>query len=124
MTVTVRMFGTTFPAAPIKKLASGDWQMTALAHTGRTRPGTTIIVKEAEVLDPQNLTSAIAPAATIDPTLGLDAMEKAMAEELKTLPATPAQLIAQHQAANAEGKTPTPDPMRPRKGPHPLHSHP
>lgn len=117
MTVQVRMFGTTFPAAPVKQLPSGDWQMMALAHTGRTAPGTTIFVKESEVLDPQNLTAASPSPETIG-AAGLAAVEKAMAEERKTLP-TPAELIAQHQANLAEGKTSTPGPMRPRMGPRP-----
>jgi hypothetical protein len=111
MTVTVRAFGTEFSAAPIKQLPSGDWLMTALAHTPRTRPGTTITVKQSEVLDPQNLTALSPAPATIDPSKGLDAMEKAMAAELETLPSAASLLKGV--------KTVPSRPTQPRMGPQP-----
>lgn len=117
MTVNVRAFGSQFLAAPIKKLASGDWLMTSLAHTARSAPGTTILVKEGEILNPQNLTAPVAPNVIGD--AGLAAVEKAMAQERENLP-TPAELIAQHRANLAEGKTPPGRPTQPRTtGPHP-----
>lgn len=99
----VRFGGITLNADPVKELPSGDWLMTARDHTGRTSPGTTILVKQSEILE----MAAAEKPGPLSPTSGLADLEAAMAEELKTLkPAS--QIIA--EVTKATG----PPPQRPQ----------
>jgi len=117
----VRFAGITLTADPVEQKANGKWLMRARSHTGRTSPGTMIEVEQGEILEmaaaempgyaplPEDLHLGPIPADKI----GLAELEKAMAEERKTLP-SPAELIALHQKNIVEGKTP---PGRPTQAP-------
>ena len=98
----VRMFGAEFAADLIEQLADGTWKAIARAHTGRTRPGTTIICKQSEIIE-----GAAAEMPAPSPTAGLADLERGMAEERKTLPPV-SELLAAHQASLP------PDPTRPK----------
>jgi len=112
----IRAFGAEFAADLIKNLGDGLWVAKARAHTARTVPGTTIIVKQSEILEaaaaemPGTSDSPSAPASpslSAGSSIGLAEvkrflesqadLEAAMEEERKTLP-SPADLLAQHRA--------------------------
>lgn len=88
---TVRMGGFTFQADVIEQTLAGDWLVRARQHTGRTSPGTTVLVKDSEItmapgekpVTATDLNPVLGPAA---PSAGLADLEAAMAEERKTLP--------------------------------------
>jgi hypothetical protein len=85
----IRAFGQTFLADLVKDLGNGKWQAIARADTGRTAPGTTLIVSQSEIVDAH----MDAPPSSSD---GPSDLEAAMAKERETLP-SPESLIAQHR---------------------------
>lgn len=105
----IKAFGAEFTADLIENLGNGLWKAVARSHTGRTAPGTTITVKQSEILEasademPADPTGQIpaSPSAPASPSssatsTGLAELETAMAKERETLP-SPADLIAQHR---------------------------
>jgi hypothetical protein len=117
----VRLAGITLTADPVEQKPNGKWMMRARSHTGRTSPGTMIEIDQSDIIEmaaaempgyapmPNDLTIGPIP----EDRVGMAELEKAMAEERKTLP-TPAELIALHRKNTAEGKTP---PGRPTQAP-------
>jgi hypothetical protein len=116
----VRLFGQEFTADLVKQVAptatgEAQWQAIARAHTGRTVPGTSIIVKQSEIIEaaaaempdqtgkPQLSASSSAPAAAsaTPSNEGLNELEAGMAKERKTLP-SPGAIIAEMQAKAKE----------------------
>lgn len=74
----IKAFGRTFNAKLIADMGNGVYRMEATEHTARTAPGTIITVNKTEVVDWGETGSASEN--------GLAAVDKAMAEERKTLP--------------------------------------
>lgn len=92
----IHWHGTVYSATPIEQLPNGDWLMTANDHGPRFTVGTTIQVKTADI-------ESMDAAETPDPHGSLAAVEKAMAEERKTIPSVRDVLIqAAKQRAEPE----------------------
>lgn len=111
----VRWFGTEFTATPVEQLPNGDWRMMAREHTGRTAPGTIVVVKQTEIVPGTMSADDAAP----DPAAGLAALDAAMAKEREALP-SPAELIKR-----AVG-VPDPFQIAPETAPtqdHPMNDH-
>ena len=127
----VKMFGRQFAVDLTKSLGldtTGQqiWQAVSRAHTARTVPGTTIIVRQSEIVEAAaaemptdtDSGSAVLPSSLSSDTTGLAELETAMMEERKSLP-TPAELIAQHRATiQPQAVSVSPDPTQaPARGP-------
>lgn len=96
----IRWHGTIYSAAPVKQLPNGDWLMTANEHGPRFTVGTTIQVKQDDI---ENMDAAEMP----DQFGSLAALEKALAEERKTLPSVRELLLQDAKRRTAPGPTPS-----------------
>lgn len=126
----VRFAGTEIAVDVIEKTPDGDYFVRARQHGPRTSIGTLIRVKRSEFTELKPTEDPGTPQfAAVEIENGIvdkvaevasqAALDKAMAEERKTLP-SPADLIAQHRANIAEGKTLPGRPTQPRTtGPQP-----
>jgi hypothetical protein len=119
----VKMGGHTFRADPVEQTKAGDWLMRSQEHTGRLSIGSLVLITPGEVVEMfaweipgsvEQLEHGIGQeVAKLDPKAGLPQLEKALAEELKTLrPA--AEILAEHRAnLAAEKAEATKQPERP-----------
>lgn len=90
----VQWHGSSFIAEPKEQLENGDWLMVAKEHGPRCSPGTIIRVKQNEIVE-------MAAAEMPDTATSQAALDKALAEERKTI--TPvAELLAVAARERAE----------------------
>lgn len=108
----IKVGGFVINADPVKQTPGGDYLMRSRDHSGRTSPGTMVLVKASEIIE---MAAAEAPAdesAPLNSAGSLSELETAMAAEREKLP-TPASLIAQHREDTGV-KTPPGRPTQPR----------
>jgi hypothetical protein len=102
----VKIFGTIVSADVVRQETNGEWLMRSRVHAARLSPGTQFLAKKNEIIqmDAAEVPGYAPIPSDLEEKLSLAELERAMAEERKTLP-SPAELITQHQKSIAEGKT-------------------
>lgn len=92
---SIRWGGSVYSAEPIEQLPNGNWRMKALEHGPRFSVGTILEMKQNEIIE---IAAAEMPP---DPAASAAALERAMAEERKTLPSV-GELLVQKAAPAPE----------------------